>query len=29
MSIFGDILATPFEIISDVAEDIADVLEEL
>lgn len=29
MSLFGDILAAPFEIIADVSETIADVLEEL
>lgn len=29
MSIFGDILSAPFDIISDVADDIASVLEEL
>ena len=29
MSIFGDILAAPFEIASDVTETIADVLEKL
>jgi hypothetical protein len=29
MSLFGDILAAPFEIISDVTDTIADVLEEL
>lgn len=29
MGLFGDILAAPFEIISDVADDIAEVLEEL
>lgn len=29
MGLFGDILALPFEIVSDVTEGIADVLEEL
>lgn len=29
MSIFGDILAAPFEIVSGVSDIIADVLEEL
>jgi hypothetical protein len=29
MGLFGDILAVPFEIISDVTDTIADVLEEL